>query len=40
MRQLYEANLDNIEDEEGIIEEIDTAGAFQNFVCKKVIEIE
>lgn len=40
VRQLYEANLDNIEDEEGIIEEIDTAEAFQNFVCKKVIEIE
>lgn len=40
VRQLYEADLDNTEDEEGIIEEIDTAEAFQNFVCKKVIEIE
>ena len=38
--QLDEDNLNNIEDEEGISEEIDIAEVFQNFVCKKVIEIE
>ena len=32
--------LDNIEDEEGIAEEINTAEAFKNFFCKRVIESE
>ena len=40
VRKLDENILDNIEDEERITEEIDTAEVFHNFVNKNLIETE
>lgn len=40
VRKLDEDILDNIEDEERITEEIDTAEVFHNFVNKNLIETE
>ena len=40
VRKLDENILDNIEDEERITEEIDTAKVFHNFVNKNLIETE
>ena len=40
VRKLDEKILDNIEDEERITEEIDTAEVFHNFVNKNLIETE
>ena len=40
VRKLDENILDNIEDEERITEEIDTAEVFHNFINKNLIETE